>query len=121
MRSRTAANTSSFLTANESMLEYQPPGVMYQLGASLDELRLKAAQCPLLHRFWQDQPPQEVAEIVGQHKQLQPSLGLATNLWQESRVQLRVYLASLRYTALLCRLHCRSSLPLPVLSTGWSR
>jgi hypothetical protein len=42
MRSRTAANTSSLLTATESVLEYQPPGVMYQLGTSLDELQLKA-------------------------------------------------------------------------------
>ena len=46
----------------------------HQPSAHLDESRLNACQGPALYRFWQSQPSEEVAQIVGQDEQRQPHL-----------------------------------------------
>ncbi len=44
------------------------------LGADLDELFPQRRQRPMLNISGQRQPPQEVRQVVGQRKQLQPRL-----------------------------------------------
>ena len=57
-----------------SKLVYQPPGMTHQSPTYLDESRLNTCQKPAPYRFWQSQPSEEVAQVVGEYKQPQPHL-----------------------------------------------
>jgi len=49
-----------------SQLEHDILGVPRHLGSDLDELLPQRRQRSVSHRFRQDQPPQKVAQVVGQ-------------------------------------------------------
>ena len=70
-------------------LEHKPPGMAHQSSTCLNEPRLNTCQGPALYRFWQSQPSEEVAQVVGQacpeHVEGMKSHSrtwLATNRWQ---------------------------------------
>ncbi len=52
-----------------SKLECKTPGMTHQSRTCLDESCLNTCQEPVLYRFWQSQPFEEVAQIVCQYEQ----------------------------------------------------
>ena len=59
---------------NFGQLEDYPTSMKNYSGPGLDQLGLDAAQRPMLDCGRQSQPPQEIAQIIGQHKQSQSDL-----------------------------------------------
>ena len=55
-------------------LEDDLPGMAHDLRPDLDQFLPQRRQCPVTHRLRQHRLPQEVAQVVGQHEQLQPHL-----------------------------------------------
>jgi hypothetical protein len=46
----------------------------HDLRPNLDQFLLQRRKRPVTHRPWQDRLPQKIAQVVGQHEQLQPNL-----------------------------------------------
>src|ERR1035437_5399940 len=55
-------------------LEDNLPGMAHDLRPDLDQFLPQRRQCPVTHCLGQYRLPQEVAQVVGQHEQLQPHL-----------------------------------------------
>ncbi len=75
-------------------LEHEVPGMSDQPPAGLEEPLLEARQGPALDGEGQDEPPQQIAEVVGDDPKSNRT-SLARKRWHESRVQWVASLPSL--------------------------
>jgi hypothetical protein len=62
-------------------LQGEVPGMSDELRAGLEEPLLEARQGPALDGDGQDEPPQQIAEVVGDHPEEQPHLVGPSALW----------------------------------------
>jgi hypothetical protein len=75
-------------------LQGEVPGMSDEPRAGLEEPLLETRQGPALDGDGQDQPAQQIAEVIGDHPEEQPHL-VGPKRWQESRVQWVASLPSL--------------------------